>query len=255
MSYVMWEEDVNEVQDIRDQLQLFVDMAYTSKELTLTGRELGCFMNRLVKDLDSVLKIVEERGNKAHKAYVRPYTLAQIIRTIAGLEPIRGSDKNKITHELREFAAINEDMHYARDAWEEFLTMDGGHAITTLENFCVQYDRVKADATAPEGEMNEDSLTLPPDPYRAASDDDAMLQLNAMLNALTLDIGRMYATLHGLSLVIEHEEKPAKISDNLINLVDVSMQRATEIDNTFEEIRQAIYFTFGEGADKPSKQA
>ncbi len=145
MSYVMWEKELNEVADVRGRLKLFADMADASRELTLTGEDLGCFMRRLAEDLDGALGIIEERGNKAHKAHVRPYTLAQIIGAISGQQPILGRDLNKITYQLREFADINEDMLWARDAWEKFVTAAGGPAITTLEDFYIQYHPVKAD--------------------------------------------------------------------------------------------------------------
>lgn len=146
MNFLISEENTNKLSEVADQLKLFSGMSYQTLEtITLDAQGLAVFMRRMADDLDSVSEAAEARHRHDRKHSVTPALLAQIISTIGGLRPILGSDQNRITNLLREFAAADEDMQPASHAWEEIMTAEGGPPITTCEGFYIKYYPVRGE--------------------------------------------------------------------------------------------------------------
>lgn len=152
MSYIVWEDEMNKLLNVTEQLKLFADMADQARELKLTGEGLGCFMRRLADEVGDVAATADERRSLGKKNRVSPSMPAQIIATVGGLRPILGGDMNRITNRLRACAEADEDMRAASTVWEELLTASGGRALTTLEGFYIQFDKMQASSGAPEVE-------------------------------------------------------------------------------------------------------
>lgn len=152
MSYIVWEDEMGKLLDVAAQLNLFAQMAEQARELKLTGEGLECFMRRLADEVGDVAATADERRSIGKKNRVSPSMLAQIIATVGGLRPILGGDMNRITHRLRACAEADEDMRAASAAWEGVVTTAGGPPFTTLEGCHIQFDKMRADAVAQQGE-------------------------------------------------------------------------------------------------------
>jgi len=144
MNFLIHENDTNKLSDVADQLKLFSEMAFQTREkIELDAQGLAAFIRRQADDLSSVVEATEARHRHDTKHSVNPAMLAQIISTIGGLSPILGRDMNRITHLLRECAASDEDMQPALLAWEGVMTAFGGPVITSLEGFHIKFYPVK----------------------------------------------------------------------------------------------------------------
>lgn len=139
MSYVVWEDEMNAVWSVEQQLSLLASMALSGKELTLPADGFACTLERLGRQLTEMREQAEERRRLGRKNRLGPHAQAQIIRVLSGQEGILGRDLNKLTQQLRKYAEADEDMAIVRKAWEGAWEHIGGRPETTLEEFCIGF--------------------------------------------------------------------------------------------------------------------
>lgn len=146
MSYVLTDDDYNQLDRVKHQLGLMASLLGTAKQVACDSEELESTFYALREPIEKVLEALDARSEIARLSEgMNVFDWTQIIKLVSGRTSMSVKDIVKVDKKLATAVAADPSMCHVYNAWHNVMTDDGQNPMlqerNDTGNFHVMFER------------------------------------------------------------------------------------------------------------------
>lgn len=184
MSYILTDDDFNQLFIVKNQLSFLSSLLSTARSVQCGTEEMDSMLCALMAPIEKVMDSLEAREEVGRLSEgMRPHDWARIIDLVSGRASMSVKDIVKMDDKLATCVVVDHDMDAVFSAWRAVITNDGKNRMMSTDNdmggFHVQFERPTPPELPPATE--ESILNM----YGAKNAKDLLSRIVALGNGVT----------------------------------------------------------------------